>query len=1033
MSPSPRWLALFLVATLAVPSSVFALRAPQKEQPLQLTGLEEALRDSTFPSAVSVVPSALSNVSTGMEEQENPEKLGWGAWWATLGYWGPTRKVLLDPRFEEIRPDLRLKINRLVKLYVGRGWGWYWRDLKGLLRESIPSVAKGLAPGQFVASLDFAIFLVEHGMVAGQILRDFPDIAQNLTPEQFAAGMTCSMSLVERGGIHDPLGLLYELRDVVKVSPSLEVFSFNLRLLEETAVRLNGIRFQDLWSLLPAIVRLSQTPAEFQSYLSTLELFMARLAEKDIVLRAIDLAWLSKLNSTPESFRAILEKLEDLLIRMKEKDPYGVSLYALRGITESLTPMQFIWGLDLAISLVGRGINPRAILEELPIAGPMSPTPEILRANLQELNGFMNRLMSVGIYAEPWVYFGLSAVAQASQASGAFQENLYVFEELLVRLKSSKPPLNWSNISFEQIGQLVHQVMQLHRQGVDYAVQIIPEKGHYRQETREHREPPSPSFDDLYAGMGRRSLPSFETVKIYVLDSPQIIRLVSRSLGSPMEVKSLALDDSFLRSRGILNLLAQAYGEELQYPFGSEGQLHRWFMSQIVGEGVSLRVSRIGLFPGYYPLNALGQEVVLRVYTDDQERILMPINTILVRGEIERQGALPLHYQVFPRAEFDAMLASDGLRDWHILAEPLRPYRPLREAIPSSERVVEQLVGRNWIFRSLAEKSEVFEEDTLIDGITAVQRLVSEISGRVSPYLRWQFNIRVPPLVSIYALGSYLWEKDPNDLDLFIITEGNHPFEILELQKTQQGTVPMHIRVVGLDTLSKAVSGKPVENWHRIRLEAMVLYGSAVLIAGQDLFAKSAPPRENYPKLAEHFRGSIARLQTVPGLTEAQRRDKAERWKREATAIERFSAGLEEQPMRFMVDTSKGDSSVLRFAQWATLLIRAGAGNHIRFAGVATAQELKEAQLQMTDKAGRAMLADYIKTYDPSDPESYQSAFAVAQAMVFDEPRQLHPELVITRMDSIHARWFLDELDRLGIRNLFAPELRDEAEAYRSA
>ena len=145
------------------------------------------------------------------------------------------------------------------------------------------------------------------------------------------------------------------------------------------------------------------------------------------------------------------------------------------------------------------------------------------------------------------------------------------------------------------------------------------------------------------------------------------------------------------------------------------------------------------------------------------------------------------------------------------------------------------------------------------------------------------------------------------------------------------------------------------------------------------------------------------------------------------------SAARTAQPMRFMVDTSKGDSSVLRFAQWAAMLVRAGAGNHIRFAGVATAQELKEAQLQMTDEAGRAMLADYIKTYDPSDPESYQSAFAVAQAMVFDEPRQLHPELVITRMDSIHARWFLDELDRLGIRNLFAPELRDEAEAYRSA
>ncbi len=157
-------------------------------------------------------------------------------------------------------------------------------------------------------------------------------------------------------------------------------------------------------------------------------------------------------------------------------------------------------------------------------------------------------------------------------------------------------------------------------------------------------------------------------------------------------------------------------------------------------------------------------------------------------------------------------------------------------------------------------------------------------------------------------------------------------------------------------------------------------------------------------------------------------------------------AGLEEvrplpsarpavSPMRFLVDTSGGESRVLHFAQWAVLLDRAGLP--IRFSGVATTDELVRAQAALPDEASRQMLTDHIQVYDPADESgvSYGTALALAQMTVFEEPTspQEIRRLTLREYNPLWVQWFLGELDRLGIQKLFEPALRNRIEAYLTA
>jgi len=244
----------------------------------------------------------------------------------------------------------------------------------------------------------------------------------------------------------------------------------------------------------------------------------------------------------------------------------------------------------------------------------------------------------------------------------------------------------------------------------------------------------------------------------------------------------------------------------------------------------------------------------------------------------------------------------------------------------------------------------------------------------------------------------------------------------------------MRLRRLGLDyTVDFVPERGHVEehlDWAAYR-EAMDQHGYAMLNDG----AAGDPPHSRSFVVKKYRVDEPQRIRLVPAPDQAGLEERTLPrlpWLAPPTRSTLPSAQQMSRDMRFMVDTrEKGNPEVLRFAQWAVLLIRAGAPD-IQFAGVATAEELAAAQAQMPDEASRQALDDYIFTYDPADPSSYEAAFFFARAMAFGES-PFRQELVLTESDPLYVEWFLGELDRLGIKGLLSPDLWDRIQATLTA
>ncbi len=699
-----------------------------------------------------------------------------------------------------------------------------------------------------------------------------------------------------------------------------------------------------------------------------------------------------------------------------------------------------------------------------------SSTPEQARARILVLTTFLERIPSEVTVTEtqpvsswprrsatttqklqvgqtvwtPQVYETVanpSAVTGMGTARQAL-ERIEIARTLVLRLAERHPTLDWGKVSQQQISELARVAVRLHQEGVDYTVQVMPEKGHHAKEQRTGYSEP-----DIYGGGSSYTYTYYEDV--YVMDSPQTIQLTPAGSATPIAIKSLALDEEFLRLSGVLDVAAGAYSQEGERPYDTE-HLRTWFAAQVVGEGAQFDLQRVGLVRRYYPLQALGQDVVVRVYEVGQERTLVPVRTSLLRGEINER----LRYQVIPGAEFEALLVPDELQNWAItmpaLAQPLqiagvslapvagvsddglrklanefsferlidaaRVYAPEGQAeikeraqrkerverfiaavtqaglpatpeqfqrgaeslsnrpdlligvgeetralwalhriaavlmgsdepaarralfndalrsfdpdeiqagehlagriaqakqvadrgvklgvssgklypalqrtvwlaqVPSEEVTLKQLEERNWIWRSLKTG---FKEPTRAEVLARITGIKDRMPV-LQETLERQLGIQRP--LSVYALGSYVWGKEPNDIDLIVVTEGDRFYEVLEPTQPKGFELPVHVRVVGLNTLNRAVAGQRVENYQRLRIEVMFFYGSAALVAGRDLFAENPMPPDNLPKLIDYYQEKIKGLPAIPGLTEEEQRAKASGWSREMTAMRQLLA-----------------------------------------------------------------------------------------------------------------------------------------------
>lgn len=744
--------------------------------------------------------------------------------------------------------------------------------------------------------------------------------------------------------------------------------------------------------------------------------------------------------------------------------PHPLVQYVLPALAESSPTADVLLAreslvADFALRLHDQGISPQAsFYRAVPAVVRMSSDPDRLSADLKILEEFISQWIGKQIQPAAFLDALVPVAARASDSSTVFQQTLAQLDQFAVQqvlagkidrvtahlvpaASSAKAPehlqavlglledlgrqkeLDWSKVAPDQLSQVGQAAIGFAAQGGGYRVEVVPERGHMEQQAQEGWQ-----GDDLYGSN------TTYYVDVYIMDSPQQIRLVSGGTLPVFQTESLILGDAFLKNSGILRTIA----EEGIGTHSWHGRRHPSPPSaySLGGRQVQGAVFDIPepnrILPRYYPLTALGQRVVLRVYERGLERTLAPVRTILARGEFGQWS-----YQLIPREEFDAMFEPDGMSDWAITVPSGLPWLGEKQVAPS-EVTLRHLEERNWNWREVSSgKGEIPKETTL----TRIDNLKKSLPWTLKHISQPGWSMFGPDgNTSLYALGSWVWGAKPNDLDLIMLTAGDTPYQVLEPRKIEGLDQPIHLRVVGLNTLRRAISGEPVENAQRVRLEALVLYGSAVLIAGYDPFAENRPPAENFGKLAQFLREKAESLSSALHLDDSQRREKAEHWTREALAIDQFASGLEEgvvsaaqktvRSLRFIVDTGAGEAGVLRLLEMAVQL-KLQQGLPIAVAGVATEEELAEAEAAMPDDVSRESLHARVFTYTPGDEESHRIARAFAENSA-PELAGLHPELVITEMNRSTVTWFLQALQRLGV-NRFTHEMFDRVESYLTA
>jgi hypothetical protein len=173
----------------------------------------------------------------------------------------------------------------------------------------------------------------------------------------------------------------------------------------------------------------------------------------------------------------------------------------------------------------------------------------------------------------------------------------------------------------------------------------------------------------------------------------------------------------------------------------------------------------------------------------------------------------------------------------------LRPYgrRIADLSIEEVDQATAQtlLEGRSWLWQYLVEES--FRDRARY----RMSCLVAFVPVIVERLCRQGVLPLTSSICSVYLIGSYLWTGAPNDIDLFILVDGSHDFEIFRASvlrefgvEVHELNLPLSIEIAGRDTLLAARSGQAVPNQKRLARRFTLLYGS-LLLAGQDLFANT--------------------------------------------------------------------------------------------------------------------------------------------------------------------------------------------------
>jgi uncharacterized protein (TIGR02996 family) len=209
----------------------------------------------------------------------------------------------------------------------------------------------------------------------------------------------------------------------------------------------------------------------------------------------------------------------------------------------------------------------------------------------------------------------------------------------------------------------------------------------------------------------------------------------------------------------------------------------------------------------------------------------------------------------------------------------LMPRAPLSRTVPSNEETDREL-GHNlvWIGGRCGQLTG--------DQVRSRIRMLKAAVPRITRALRAE---KLGRIVSLYALGSALWEPKPNDIDLVVVVAEDRSLEVLP--PLRRATPPLHLRVVGLTDLAHAVHGVGV-GAVRLHYEIFTLYATAVRLAGHDLFEGCRVPPRNLLAWLEYFRLGLTGEYEAAAGTSPLSADKRQRWQRQLATLE---AGIARQ------------------------------------------------------------------------------------------------------------------------------------------
>ena len=676
---------------------------------------------------------------------------------------------------------------------------------------------------------------------------------------------------------------------------------------------------------LPAAAKNSTEPAEFQANLEALERLIVACDGTVQVHFLHELTALAELD--PDLFRGVIEAGTCLAENNFNPAELFKSLQPIRSLSKAR-----IWaGLNLAMQLAQQKMLLGETLQHAIPALAKAVSQSEFNASLE----CANRLVEKKIHPASMLLYGIPAASSARKSAAEFQVNLRSLEQFVVavsELDSDKcrrvlMSLGQRGLSSEQFRISLECATRLAISEVDLG-----------------------SFFEagLKAGLAAATMPeeiraNFEAMERTALQLPTARRHRFTEI---------------LRTIPHVNLNSQQFCAGLETATRLEEQ--DVASSVLLKYGLP-RVVRVSTTPEDFTTNLRTLEAFLvriaklRSITDDSfgealhaalqgrstaevetnlevfERLITRINEHRVSGDIAGGLAalvkqaialrkcyedfeVVLHHAITSNAEYTDPYYGTSSRT-HI------EYPQWFELIPSGRRLTPiglALLDRGHIERLLESRSWAYRDEEIPrNRERAIERSVhwrSYLPVFMDQLMRQGILDPVTPVVSAYLIGSYPWIADPNDLDLFLVVEGERDaryFSAAELihkgvalpeffvHPTTQSLVqrnahvpPLRIgisvEVIGYESLLRASRGEAVRHSAVLARRYCLLFGS-VLLAGDDLFQSKVPPAELFRELHEDLLKDMKKANWPELAGDARRTAAKKAWrKREAKALSKL-------------------------------------------------------------------------------------------------------------------------------------------------